>query len=48
MKHLENCDFEKRIKEIEKYSFHIDNGYNDIPKIEFIYCPICGVKLKNE
>jgi len=66
MEHLKDCDFLKRINELNKNSFKIDigeisgyvdinkykisfnDGWNIYPDIDFIFCPICGVKLKDK
>jgi hypothetical protein len=31
--------------EIDKDGIHISDGWNDIPTIDFNFCPYCGTKL---
>lgn len=58
MNHLENCDFERRVKIIEKMwssedaelsslNIYFKDEYKNIPLIPFVYCPCCGVKIRD-
>jgi hypothetical protein len=34
--------------DISKYKISFDDGWNTYPDIDFIFCPICGTKLKDK
>jgi hypothetical protein len=56
VEHLENCDFVKIIEKLENYPASVIDltgitfldGDKIYPSLNFIYCPLCGVRLCNE
>jgi hypothetical protein len=55
MDHLTNCNFEALIKEIDlasgvsasKEEIRISDEWHVIPALPFLYCPCCGIKLRD-